>query len=228
MGLSFLNQLIEEKTHNIFMINRGNKYWNYQAKELEGVTWYFGDREEYYEFKKLVIYISQKHGITSDNKWDLVMDFSGFDRKEVKCAMRALNEICKFYLFVSSDSIYDVCDNKIRRDDFIKEIHAIRPESLKLVKELNHEDQYANDKLRCEEYLLSHSHEIKFKYLCLRLPDVFGPYDRSGRFWAYILWIKSSKKYPIHINKFTDLRLMSFAYSLDVVKFFFYILNKIQ
>lgn len=49
------------------------------------------------------------------------------------------------------------------------------------------------------------------------MPDVIGPYDRSGRFWAYILWIKNNDKFPIHINKFSDLRLISLVYSKDIV-----------
>jgi len=53
------------------------------------------------------------------------------------------------------------------------------------------EDEYANDKLKCEEYLKSHIKEKDFNYLCLRFPDIIGPYDRSGRFWAYILWIQN-------------------------------------
>ena len=53
---------------------------------------------------------------------------------------------------------------------------------------MNDSEEYGNDKLRCEEYLKSHNFDIK--YICLRLPDVIGPYDRSGRFWAYMKWIK--------------------------------------
>ena len=33
----------------------------------------------------------------------------------------------------------------------------------------------------------------------LRLPDVIGPYDDTGRFWAYIEWIKNSKEFPIEL-----------------------------
>lgn len=58
------------------------------------------------------------------------------------------------------------------------------------------------------------------------MPDVIGPYDRSGRFWAYIFWIKTNDKYAIHINKFSDLRRISLVYSKDVVKLILDILDK--
>lgn len=60
-----------------------------------------------------------------------------------------------------------------------------------MIEKLNEDDDYANDKLRCEEYLKSHVKE-HFRFICLRLPDVIGPWDRSGRFWAYLKWIKSN------------------------------------
>lgn len=86
-----------------------------------------------------------------------------------------------------------------------------------MIEELNEDEEYGNDKLMCEEYLLSHVDLNDFPYICLRLPDVIGPYDRSGRFWAYMKWIQENEKNPIHINKYSDLRLISLVFSLDVV-----------
>lgn len=87
-----------------------------------------------------------------------------------------------------------------------------------MIEELNEDEEYGNDKLKCEEYLLSHVTVDQFPYICLRLPDVIGPYDRSGRFWAYMKWIEDNQKNPIHINKYSDLRLLSLVYSKDVIK----------
>lgn len=62
----------------------------------------------------------------------------------------------------------------------------------------------------------------------LRLPDVIGPYDDTGRFWAYIEWIKNSKEFPIELvtkNVMNNIILkkeeelkkeMNFVYSKDV------------
>lgn len=136
--------------------------------------------------------------------------------------------MCKLYVFISSDSIYDVCDPKIRREDFIKETHSIRPENEKMIEELNDDEEYGNDKLKCEEYLISHVNLEEFPYVCLRLPDVIGPFDRSGRFWAYMKWIAENQKSPVHINKYSNLRLLSLVYSQDVINLLMQLLERIR
>ena len=50
-------------------------------RNREGIKHYYGDRSEYIEFCKLIKYISEKNNINTNNKWDLVIDFSAFDRK---------------------------------------------------------------------------------------------------------------------------------------------------
>ena len=125
MGKSLVETLIEKKGYKIFMINRGKKYWNHTYKGSKEVHHYYGDRGCYIEMEKLIEYISVKHGFDEDNKWDMVIDFSSFERKEIKSIYRSLNKKRKMYVFISSDSVYDVCDPKIRREDFIKEIHSV-------------------------------------------------------------------------------------------------------
>ena len=39
------------------------------------------------------------------------------------------------------------------------------------------------DKLKCELYLRKTKH---IPYICLRLPDVLGPYDNTNRLWCTI------------------------------------------
>ena len=207
------------------MINRGKTYWKQNYKAFSFCEYYYGDRHHYFEYQKLIAYISNKYGVTKNNKWDLVIDFCCFDRKEAKSAIRGLGETCKLYVFISSDSVYDVCDESLRKEALIKEEYAIRPENQTQLKKLNDEDDYGNDKLRCEEYFLSHIKD-QFNYLCLRLPDVIGPFDSSGRFWGYMEWIKVSDKHPIHFNKFTPLRKLSFVFSKDVAKLLINLLLK--
>jgi len=33
----------------------------------------------------------------------------------------------------------------------------------------------------------------------LSLPDVLGPYDDTGRFWAYVEWIANSEEFPVEL-----------------------------
>jgi nucleoside-diphosphate-sugar epimerase len=197
------------------MINRGKLYWGENYKAFPFCEYYYGDRHSYFEFQKLIAYISKKYSINQENKWDIVLDFCCFERKEAKSIIRGLDTTCRLYVFISSDSVYDVCDESLRKEVLIKEEYAIRPENQTLLKKLNDEDDYGNDKLRCEEYFLSHVND-QFFYCCLRFPDVIGPYDSSGRFWCYLEWLRVSEQHPIHFNKFTHLRKLSFVYSKDV------------
>ena len=79
------------------MINRGKRYWGQNFKDFSYVNYYYGDRHVYFEYEKLLRYISKKHGITSNNKWDLVVDFCCFERKEIKSAIRGLNNLISLY-----------------------------------------------------------------------------------------------------------------------------------
>jgi nucleoside-diphosphate-sugar epimerase len=36
-------------------------------------------------------------------------------------------------------------------------------------------------------------------YVCLRLPDVIGPYDNTNRFWSTIKWLQESEKWNVPI-----------------------------
>jgi nucleoside-diphosphate-sugar epimerase len=54
-------------------------------------------------------------------------------------------------------------------------------------------------------------------YICLRLPDVIGPFDNTERFWCYLTWLKYQNKYPIPISYAEENNKLSFVYSKDVV-----------
>ena len=61
--------------------------------------------------------------------------------------------------------------------------------------------------MKCEEYLQflrSYSETetaFDFPYLTLRLPDVFGPFDDTNRYWSYLKWIQEYKKIDLQIVK---------------------------
>ena len=102
--------------------------------------------------------------------------------------LEAIANIVGLYVFISTDSIYDVCDRALRDDSgLVKESMSVRPNDIETYKEYRKDEDYGHDKLKCEEYL-----KMKqiFKYVILRLSDVIGPYDDSGRFWGYVKWIQ--------------------------------------
>jgi nucleoside-diphosphate-sugar epimerase len=77
------------------------------------------------------------------------------------------------YILISSDSIYDVCDeNKLTKP--IKEESGQRPVSKEERRRLRKDEDYGEGKLRCEEFL-NEVGRNEFPYISLRLADVIGP-----------------------------------------------------
>lgn len=200
-------------------------------KLLQNVTHYYGDRDVHLEFIKLLKYVSKKNGITKESgkKWDFVIDFCCYLRKEVKSVIRGLTGLLKLYVLISTDSVYDVCDEGVRTG-LIKESDDIRPPTEAEIKKLAKDEDYGHDKLKCEEYLRSHitSFDQEFNYICLRLPDVIGPYDSTSRFWAYCLWVQNHQMWPVHTQSKSDTDKLSFVFSEDVSGFIHSLLPKIQ
>ena len=68
---------------------------------------------------------------------------------------------------------------------------AVRPRSAAKQRELQRKDSYGHDKLAGEEALrkaLTTFHGPT--HMSLRLPDVLGARDNTGRFFQYLLWLR--------------------------------------
>lgn len=196
--------------------NRRNNEW----QNIPNVTWHYGDRDSHLEFIKMLRYISKKIGINGEEgskKWSLVVDFCAYLRKEIKSCIRGLSNMLKLYVFISTDSVYDVCDTEIREGP-VKESDDLRPNDDAEIKKKADDEDYGHDKLKCEEYLRSHVGALNtgFNFLCLRLPDVIGPYDSTCRYWAYLLWLRDMERRPIHSHDESKNDKLSFVYSCDV------------
>lgn len=168
MGKDLLQKLASDPNLDVHCINRKKLHWyeifdkltknrNNEWALIENVTFHFGDRDYHLEYIKLLKYISKKIGITetSEKKWDLVIDFCVYLRKEIKTCIRGLSNRIKLYVMISTDSVYDVCDQTIRVGP-PKETDDLRPHSEKEIKKLADDEDYGHDKLKCEEYLRSH------------------------------------------------------------------------
>lgn len=177
-------------------------------------------------------YISTKLGITEEEntkKWSIVVDFCAYLRKEIKSCIRGLTNMLKLYVFISTDSVYDVCEEKVR-DGAIREIDDIRPCNDEEIKKKAEDEDYGHDKLKCEEYLRSHIGAVNtgFNYVCLRLPDVIGPYDSTCRYWAYLLWLRDMQKRPIHSHDESKNVKLSFVFSRDVADLIISFISKVN
>ncbi|EGR34125.1 nad dependent epimerase, putative [Ichthyophthirius multifiliis] len=215
MGLKLL-QILSENNYEIYYINRGKKYWNNQVKKIKNATHIFGNRNEKKEYTKLIKYVSEKAGITNSSniKWSAVYDFCGYKYSEVQCTYEALKGLIDIYVFISTDSIYDACDKKIRQSNLQTQQILIK---IYLNRNGNQfiKEQHAH-KLKCEEFLYHYTQKDIFPFVILRLPDVIGPFDDTGRFWAYIKWIQKSQDYPIYIDDECKNTKISFVFSEDV------------
>ena len=126
------------------------------------MTWHFGDRDHHLEFIKLLKYISEKIGITETGpkKWEVVVDFCAYLRKEVKSIIKGLTNRLRLYVMISTDSVYDVCDPVVRVGP-PREVDDLRPQDEKEIERLAKSEDYGHDKLKCEEYLRNHVSDPK-------------------------------------------------------------------
>eukprot|EP01016_Furgasonia_blochmanni_P055515 TRINITY_DN930_c0_g1_i21.p1 TRINITY_DN930_c0_g1~~TRINITY_DN930_c0_g1_i21.p1 ORF type:complete len:232 (+),score=13.72 TRINITY_DN930_c0_g1_i21:222-917(+) len=197
---------------------------NGEAFVIPKVHFTKGDRNDFYGFIRSMKNLSNKLGIgpeAHEKKWQAVVDFCGFKPKDLKAVHAALRGCLEIFIFISTDSVYEASDPSVRRMGMpVKEEDAIRPEDFEMVYKLKDLDSYAHHKLKCEEFLWSLGDARDFPYVCLRLPDVIGPYDRDlnySRFWCYMKWIQISKEKPIHLNERVKTKKLSFVFSDDVV-----------
>lgn len=112
----------------------------------------------------------------------------------------------------------------------IKEDEDLRPATEGEMIQKAKEDTYGHNKLRAEEYLRSHCLDTEegFPFICLRLPDVIGPYDGTVRYWAYLKWLSLMNWWPIHYEPIHRVRPLSFVSSEDVTLLIVDILSKIH
>mmetsp|Transcript_26572 Transcript_26572/g.37018 ORF Transcript_26572/g.37018 Transcript_26572/m.37018 type:complete len:423 (+) Transcript_26572:76-1344(+) len=225
---------------SIGVLNRGSRYWcsNSGARSdlPQQVTHVICDRKDETELSKKLNWI-QKHFREADSpkKRDIVIvDFCAYRPKHIRMLVNLLKHSLKHYIFVSSDSIYEVCaevggDSGSKESDggddvkttrglkrALRESDAVRPESRKVQKSLKSADNYGHKKLRCEEYLCKKSRALGFTCTSLRLCDVIGPFDNTDRFWSTYLWFKYARSIPIEPAKDLD-QLISLTSSWDTV-----------
>lgn len=134
----------------------------------------------------------------------------------------------KLYIFISTDSVYEVCVKEIR-NGFVKESDSLRPERDQEIVKFAAGEEYGHNKLRCEEYLKNHVfHNKDLPYIIFRLPDVIGPYDATNRYWIYFMWMMHMDKWPIHTQDKSDTHKLSFVFSEDVAGFIHTLLPKVN
>ena len=119
-----------------------------------------------------------------------VVDFSAYKLKALEPLYEALAKSCRRLIYISSDSVYEVCKRGLA-GPLLREEAAIRPDSEDERTRLNRLDSYGHHKLAVEEWLTAQSEKDgALPFVALRLPDVLGQRDSTLRFWQYQLWLQ--------------------------------------
>ncbi|XP_014673838.1 PREDICTED: uncharacterized protein LOC106814077 isoform X2 [Priapulus caudatus] len=197
---------------NIFIVNRGNWYWDTSEIVKPYVTHVRCDRQSLVDCAAM-----RKH---ENVLFDLVVDFSGYRPSFIRSATQLLKGRVGLYVYMSTDSVYEVSIDKTH-DGLSVETDAIRPEAAEERRRLNEADSYGHEKFQGEEELAAQVNKYGgFPYVVLRLPDVIGPRDNTGRFWPYQMWIKYQQFLETPITLPSDIagQPMSLVFSEDVAR----------
>ena len=162
IGRAIVEALLETGGYDITLLNRGR------------TPSPFGDRVSYIicdrmEPGALAAVLSMKAA------WAVVVDCIAFEREDVMPIIRAPDKVGR-YVMISSDSVYMASDpagfTRTERGGLLEQsdaggMHAERAAA----------DDYGAGKLAAERALRASSVD----WVALRLPDVFGPHENTGR-----------------------------------------------
>ncbi|XP_064641197.1 uncharacterized protein LOC135496024 [Lineus longissimus] len=179
IGSHIVEQLLDNG-YEVTLTHRGSWYWD-SAKFKDKVMSITCDRDWPMKTScpKLMRYIQF-------NIFESVVDVSGVDYHHVRDAITALRNRTKLYVYISSDSVYEVCNKS--HSDPTKESDAVRPTSTAKVAEYANADAYGNKKFVSENDVIKQRLRGGFPFVILRLPDVIGPRDTSPRWLTYQVW----------------------------------------
>ena len=222
IGAETVDALLDSGVVDVTVVNRGRSWdWETTKTIKPRVRCICADRDKpLSEFPELCEHVKDVHH-------DAVIDFSGYSPVAVKEAIELVTGQCDLYIYVSSDSVYEVCQEK-QHIGHSRETDAVRPDDERDRKKARRRDSYGDDKLSAEEIIVEHSSRTGLPYVILRLADVIGPKDSTNRFWQYHLWVEmatSHKDISVLIPKKYEGCPLSFVYSKDVAKLVTKIVN---
>ncbi|KAK2725119.1 uncharacterized protein LOC136033154 [Artemia franciscana] len=200
----------------VIVVNRGNWYYdsNLRIMQRKEVIHIKCDRFKHKNENNLLKCEKFIKLLGSITNIDLVVDFSAYKPKAISDALEVLKGKVHLYIYISSDSVYEVCEGYNTASGLSKETDSVRPKDMEKRRMLARRDSYGDDKLSGEEVLEASN----VPYLILRLPDVIGPRDTTHRWWTYQLWMQLFTEFPlaIPIPRSNQILKTSYVYSKDV------------
>ncbi|XP_065653466.1 uncharacterized protein LOC136080580 [Hydra vulgaris] len=194
--------------YNITIVNRGNWYWDTESTVKPFVKHFECTRGDGFREECAII--------ANIDSYDVVIDFSAYNPLDIEDILILLQGKFKRYIYISSDSVYEVCKHKDEKE-YLIETDAVRPTDPVEREKLAEKDDYGHKKLQGEEVLEKFHKVLKYNFINLRLPDVIGPRDNTLRFWKYFMRVKLQKTLgPLSIPKHEQERQLSLVYNSDV------------
>ena len=202
IGSEVLHQLLQSSTATNDDGDADEKEGQYDIVLVSRGSWPF-DSEERIAPHVQSITCDRKSGLSncpelmdeiqSTEEYYAVLDFSAYRPKWVQDAVDLLQNKARVYVYVSTDSVYEVTESprytaQSKRRSV--ETDAVRPSDDAMREELNEDDRYGDRKFAGEEVLYAQS---TLPHVSLRFADVIGPRDNTGRFVTYYAWINFEK-----------------------------------
>ncbi|MFW9924789.1 MAG: NAD-dependent epimerase/dehydratase family protein [Candidatus Thorarchaeota archaeon] len=158
-------QILDEKGHDITVINRG------VAEESTGIP-FLKNLKYQYPSKIKVIHLDRKnHEQIKDklrnNDFEAIIDTCAFNERDIQSIINIASDKLEHYIFTSTGSVYD--DNQ--------EIQPIS-EDAPLGSEADDDPvPYSRDKRRAESILRKNFKETGFPFTIIRPTYIYGPYN---------------------------------------------------
>ena len=172
-------------------------------------------RQIVWDRKKPLAECQELQSLMTNTSFDSVVDFSGYYGYMVQDCIEFMKSKTKLYVYVSSDSVYEVCEKHHTRPT--AEDDDVRPQCKEKRKRLKREDSYGHEKLKGEE-VLRHQGDDGVDYVILRLADVIGPRDTTDRWWQLqnLVELAAAEQVPVFIPEHLRNTRISLVYVKDV------------
>mmetsp|Transcript_97098 Transcript_97098/g.236108 ORF Transcript_97098/g.236108 Transcript_97098/m.236108 type:complete len:427 (-) Transcript_97098:115-1395(-) len=192
----------------VCVVNRGRAYWGTDDPSMGRAAKVVADRRDAKLFAARLDAATERLG----TRWALVADFSAYNGADIRAGLAGLRGRFDAYAYISSDSVYEVSswagDGWVSRADgsssaSVQESASARPADAKTRTRLQRADSYGDGKLEAEEALAAGLAEdaAAGRGVCLRLPDVIGPFDDTLRLWAFWHWLHAGPEHPPQVHE---------------------------
>ena len=139
IGAETVEALLDSGVEDVTVVNRGRSWdWDTPEKIKPRVKCIYADRDKpLSEFPKLCECVKEVHH-------DVVLDFSGYSPTAVEEAIELVTGRTDLYIYISSDSVYEVCQEK-EHSGPSRETDAVRPDDERDRKKARRRDSYGDD-----------------------------------------------------------------------------------